>query len=64
MAGIIDKHGQQWEHCNCCGKQVKYQDLKYNIPCETAKIHWLTKYPERVWLTTNEKLDLCKDCTS
>lgn len=29
MSGVIDKNGQQWEHCCNCGKFVKYQDLQY-----------------------------------
>ena len=29
MAGTIDEHGQQWEHCNKCSRYVKLQDLCY-----------------------------------
>jgi ribosomal protein L34E len=29
MSGVIDDRGQQWEHCNRCGKWVKIQKLHY-----------------------------------
>lgn len=29
MAGVIDERGVQWEHCSCCGKLVRLQDLGY-----------------------------------
>ena len=32
MCGVIDSDGQQWEHCNQCGKWVKIQNLKYEKP--------------------------------
>lgn len=27
MSGVIDEHGQQWEHCHGCGGWVKLEDL-------------------------------------
>lgn len=36
MSGVIDSKGQQWEHCGCCGKFIKFpQNLGYEKP--TAK---------------------------
>ena len=32
MSGVIDKSGQQWEHCNECGKFVRIQWLRYEKP--------------------------------
>lgn len=32
MSGVIDENGQQWEHCNECGKWVKIQNLRYEQP--------------------------------
>lgn len=32
MSGVIDENGQQWEHCNVCGKFVKLQNLGYDPP--------------------------------
>jgi hypothetical protein len=37
MSGVIDKNGQQWEHCNACGAWVKFQDLAYEPPSEEHK---------------------------
>ena len=35
MSGIVDKKGQQWEHCMVCSKWVKIQNLGYEPPTET-----------------------------
>lgn len=32
MSGVVDEHGQQWEHCNACGASVKLQQLGYEKP--------------------------------
>lgn len=32
MSGVIDPDGTQWEHCNCCGKFVKIDNLGYQKP--------------------------------
>ena len=32
MSGVIDKRGQQWEHCNICSEFVRIQDLGYEKP--------------------------------
>jgi hypothetical protein len=32
MSGVIDRDGQQWEHCNECGKFVRIEYLKYEQP--------------------------------
>ena len=29
MSGVIDESGQQWEHCNGCGKFVRIENLGY-----------------------------------
>ena len=37
MSGVIDKDGQQWERCNCCGKFVKIETLRYEVPSTEYK---------------------------
>mgnify|MGYP000243387515 CR=1 FL=1 len=38
MSGVVDEKGQQWEHCNCCGKFVRFpQDLGYEEPSDEHK---------------------------
>lgn len=32
MAGVIDRHGQQWEHCHLCGNFIRIQKLWYEQP--------------------------------
>lgn len=33
MSGVVDDKGQQWEHCNGCGKFKRYpQSLGYQKP--------------------------------
>ncbi len=32
MSGIIDEHGQQWEHCNVCNKFIAIETLGYVKP--------------------------------
>lgn len=29
MSGVIDEHGQQWEHCNVCEKFIQIETLGY-----------------------------------
>ena len=50
--GVIDDRGQQWEHCNHCGKWVKLQALKYG---------WSTRWNDYVDLCpTCVKLGMVK----
>lgn len=37
MSGVIDDNGVQWEHCNECGKWVRYHHLKYEPPSRDHK---------------------------
>ena len=46
MSGIIDSNGVQWEHCTCCNKSVRLDDLGYESP--------RLKYPHG--------RDICIDC--
>lgn len=48
MSGVVDKNGQQWEHCNNCGEWVKILDLFYGPMIAVA--------PKEKWL------DLCLRC--
>jgi hypothetical protein len=32
MSGVIDEHGQQWEHCSVCTGWVRIEDLGYEPP--------------------------------
>jgi hypothetical protein len=34
MSGVMDEHGQQWEHCSLCREFVKIQDLEYEEASE------------------------------
>lgn len=52
MAGIVDTDGVQWEHCNQCGRSVKYRDLKFG----PIKPGLTPSWPE------HKNLDLCAAC--
>ena len=60
MSGVIDKNGQQWEHCNCCGKWVEFENLEYDIPNPEAQKKYAS--PECPWISDGQKLDLCESC--
>lgn len=34
MSGVVDKDGQQWEHCSGCNNWIKIQDLGFEIPSQ------------------------------
>lgn len=34
MAGVIDRQGIQWEHCNKCGQWESIGNLRYEKPSE------------------------------
>lgn len=59
MAGTITRGGQ-WEHCNCCGASVLIQHLYYGVPNKKAQEKHAT--PETPWITSGQKLDLCRNC--
>lgn len=54
MSGVIDTNGQQWEHCNRCGKLERMQLLNYEpgTPELIARLGESHKYG---W-------DLCDTC--
>src|SRR5438309_6822465 len=62
MSGVIDKDGQQWEHCNGCDEFVKIEDLLYAkirpelIPARQARIDaWVAEADASPMITC----DLC-----
>jgi len=34
MAGVVDIHGVQWEHCSVCTEMIPFDELKYRQPNE------------------------------
>ena len=49
MSGVIDKNGQQWEHCNHCGVFTEIERLTTG---------YSPKWPKYPWV------DLCLNCNS
>ena len=49
MSGVIDKDGQQWEHCCHCGVFIEIEKLV---------IGYSPKWPKTAWV------DLCPTCKS
>jgi hypothetical protein len=49
MSGVVDKTGQQWEHCCQCGEFVEIQKLLYGPS---------PKWPEY------DNVDLCPKCAA
>jgi hypothetical protein len=47
MSGVIDKSGQQWEHCSQCEQWVKFQNLRFD---------YSPRWPD------HDKVDLCPKC--
>lgn len=47
MSGVIDEHGQQWEHCNHCNKFIEIEKLLTG---------YSPKWPNYEWV------DLCPTC--
>jgi len=47
MSGVIDKSGQQWEHCCHCGEFVKFEELM---------VGYSPKWPNHAYV------DLCPKC--
>ena len=37
MSGVIDENGIQWEHCNCCSKFARLDNLGYEPPTTEFK---------------------------
>ena len=48
MAGVIDEHGVQWEHCSQCAKWIRLENLGYEKPS----------------LAHPHGRDLCMQCTN
>lgn len=47
MSGVIDKHGQQWEHCHTCGKFVRFpQDLGYEADLRHICLACTNNHPD------------------
>ena len=37
MSGVVDEHGQQWEHCTACRVFIEIEKLGYELPSPEHK---------------------------
>lgn len=54
MSGVVDRNGQQWEHCCECHGFVKFQHLVYEKPGTVKNPDGTAKF--------RYGRDLCKPC--